>query len=87
MTRELHGRFPLNPLADEEVPFFPEHCLGAGCARWAAKVAIEFVLAFYSVLNIEDGPKLLFSLFPSLRPHRAYVETLLATDAKPGPSQ
>lgn len=33
-------------------PFFPEGCLGSGCARWAAESAISFADQFFAVLEL-----------------------------------
>jgi hypothetical protein len=48
----VQGRFPLNPLADPGVLWFPDQCLGAGCADWAIKQAAEFVTEFCQRLGI-----------------------------------
>lgn len=51
--KKLAGRFPLNPFyAQSGNPFFPDKCLGAGCAMWAAKSAGEFIDKFFEVLGL-----------------------------------
>jgi len=43
LEKTLGGKFTQNPLADPGLPFFPDKCLGGGCARWS----IESCKAFY----------------------------------------
>jgi hypothetical protein len=49
---QLKGRFPLNPLARAEDPFYPEKVLGHGCAAWAIKAAVAFADEFANRLGI-----------------------------------
>ncbi len=42
IERQLKGQFPSTKFAWEEQPFFPAHCLSAGCARWAAESTLTF---------------------------------------------
>lgn len=60
--KQLQGKFPENPwkpqftLINREKaswPFFPEGCLGSGCARWAAKSALNFADAFFAELSLQ----------------------------------
>ncbi len=48
----LNGRFPLNPLAHPGSLWFPDQCLGAGCAEWAVKQAAQFMSEFCERLGI-----------------------------------
>lgn len=41
-----------NP-AEAEYPFFPERCLGSGCAIWASQSALEFADEFFQRLGIQ----------------------------------
>ncbi len=40
-------RFASNQLAVSGNAYFPDHCLGAGCARWAVNSSYEFVKEFH----------------------------------------
>lgn len=49
----LEGRFPENRLMEGGGnPFFPDKCLGAGCAHWAYLTAKKFADEFFSQMNI-----------------------------------
>jgi hypothetical protein len=48
----LNGRFPLNPLANAGSLWFPDQCLGAGCAEWAIKQVVDFMREFCSHLGV-----------------------------------
>ena len=51
--RDLKSRFPPNTLmADSRNPFFPDKCLGAGCASWATGNTVTFVDDFFSQLRV-----------------------------------
>ena len=51
--RKLRARFHPNPLmAASEVPFFPDRCLGSGCASWATESAQAFVDDFFAQLGV-----------------------------------
>jgi len=43
----LHRKFATNPLAKKNVPFFPDKCLGHGCAEWAILNSIIFTDEFF----------------------------------------
>lgn len=51
----FRGKFALNPLTGAKTPFFPERCMGYGCAKWAVESSINFVDHFCSRLGIEPG--------------------------------
>jgi len=53
--RKFRGKFALNPLTGSKTPFFPERCMGFGCAKWAVECSIDFVDHFCSQLGIEPG--------------------------------
>ena len=42
LEKRLRTKFPPNPFVSVDVPWFPDRCLGAGCARWAVRVAQAF---------------------------------------------
>jgi hypothetical protein len=49
--RTLKRRFEENPLAGERFPFWPDLCLSAGCARWAAESAEGFFKSFRELMD------------------------------------
>jgi hypothetical protein len=56
----LKNRFMENPLAHKSRPFFPDKCLGHGCAEWAVKNSLDFTDEFFSRLDLPapyDGIK------------------------------
>jgi len=46
IERQLKGQFPSTKFAWDAQPFFPNHCLSAGCARWAAESSLSFAQEF-----------------------------------------
>ncbi len=60
----LRNRFPLNQLLTfgSSHPFFPEKCLGYGCAAWSVNASIQFVEEFYKEINKEVAVTLLSPL-------------------------
>ena len=48
----LRKTFATNPLAGKNQPFFPEVCLGHGCAEWAIVNSIIFTDAFFRKLDL-----------------------------------
>ncbi|TLM99244.1 MAG: hypothetical protein FDZ75_00535 [Actinobacteria bacterium] len=67
-AKRLKGRFPENPWAAKYMlittdvtpvptvwPFFPERCLGAGCAAWAAQAALGLADEFFERLGVEPS--------------------------------
>lgn len=44
---KLNDCFNINPFSDESDAFFPQKCLGYGCAEWSVKSTIEFIEDFY----------------------------------------
>jgi hypothetical protein len=48
----LHRKFAINPLAGKNVPFFPDKCLGHGCAEWAIMNSIIFTDEFFRRLDM-----------------------------------
>jgi hypothetical protein len=53
LERKFKGKFLLNPLTGRKTPFFPERCLGHGCAKWAVESSVKFVDHCLSRLEIE----------------------------------
>ncbi len=48
----LRAKFALNPLAAKNLPFFPDKCLGHGCAEWAVLNSLIFTSAFFRRLGL-----------------------------------
>jgi hypothetical protein len=48
----LAGRFAENPLAARNLPFFPDRCLGHGCAEWAVTTSLAFTDRFFAPLGL-----------------------------------
>ena len=48
----LEVKFDVNPLAPDAYLWFPEQCLGSGCAKWAVSTAEAFVSVFCTRLGI-----------------------------------
>jgi hypothetical protein len=51
-ARALRRKFATNPFAPKNLPFFPDHCLGHGCAEWAVVNCLIFTDAFFRKLEI-----------------------------------
>jgi len=48
----LRKKFATNPLAPKNLPFFPDTCLGHGCAEWAIANSLIFTDEFFRRLDI-----------------------------------
>lgn len=48
----LKKRFATNPFAGANQPFFPDKCLGHGCAEWAIVNSVIFIEAFFRKLDL-----------------------------------
>ena len=56
LTSKLEGKFELSIFfRSTGNPFFPNKCMGYGCAEWALKNAIIFVDEFYRKIGIETN--------------------------------
>jgi len=56
----LKNKFRENPLAEKNQQYFPDKCLGHGCAEWAVVSCLEFTDAFFNTLDLPapyDGIK------------------------------
>jgi hypothetical protein len=56
----LKDKFMENPLAHKNRPYFPDKCLGHGCAEWAVFNSLEFTDEFFLKLELPapyDGVK------------------------------
>jgi hypothetical protein len=45
----------LNPLAGAERPYFPDHCLGYGCAKWSVTESVRFVDGFFGRIGMSSS--------------------------------
>lgn len=54
----LDGKFPLNPYAAADARWFPDRCLGAGCAKWAVATAEVFGDDFCRRMGIPARPRM-----------------------------
>jgi hypothetical protein len=50
--RNLRKKFATNPLAPKHYPFFPDQCLGHGCAEWAVVNSLIFTDEFFRRLDL-----------------------------------
>jgi hypothetical protein len=50
--KTLKKKFAINPLATKNQPFFPDKCLGHGCAEWAAINCLIFTDTFFQRLGL-----------------------------------
>lgn len=53
LREALADRFEPNPLADPAAFYFPDRCLGSGCAVWALESCRGFAVSFYERLGLE----------------------------------
>jgi hypothetical protein len=80
LEKRLNGKFDLNPFAAKfpvvdgkmphkraNYPFFPERCLGYGCAKWACNVALSFANAFFKKIGTEWHYHAIESRLPTLK--------------------
>lgn len=58
LSRRLDGKFPLNPYAPTDGRWFPDRCLGAGCAKWAVSTAEVFGDDFRRRMGIPARPRM-----------------------------
>jgi hypothetical protein len=57
LAKRLRGRFPDNTLMDGAAnPWFPDHAMGAGCARWSHITARSFVDNWASLMGLTSLP-------------------------------
>jgi hypothetical protein len=60
LEKMLRNKFPVNPLAQKNRPFFPDACFGHGCAQWAVGNSLAFTDEFFKKLELPapyDGIK------------------------------
>jgi len=52
----LKKKFPPSPLVSSKRPWFPDQCLGSGCARWAVETVQLFTNDFYKRMSLPGRP-------------------------------
>jgi len=53
LLKKFRNKFPPSKLAHGNTnPYFPDHCLGAGCAAWAVQAALAFADEFYKRIGV-----------------------------------
>lgn len=53
LSEGLKGKFPTNRLLENTGnPFFPDKCLGHGCAEWAIKSSLKFTDEFFARIGL-----------------------------------
>jgi len=53
LVNSLKAKFKPNRLMENAGnPYFPDHCLGAGCADWAVSTTTTFTKEFFSRLGV-----------------------------------
>lgn len=54
LAEGLKGKFPVNKLMEGfGNPFFPDKCLGHGCAKWAIESCVTFTDEFFSKMGLK----------------------------------
>lgn len=73
----LEVKFDVNPLAPDAHLWFPDRCLGSGCAKWAVASAEAFVSVFCTRLGIppRTSPSPTSSLPKSSKNSKPYPRT------------
>jgi hypothetical protein len=56
LEARLKDAFPSSPLVSANRPWFPDRCLGSGCAAWAVKTAQLFTNDFYRRMALPGRP-------------------------------
>lgn len=67
MEKRFRGRFTTNQLfLGIANPFYPDHCLGFGCCKWAIESALDFYKEFWATLGLPNRHSDFWSTLPSL---------------------
>ncbi|MEO8194281.1 MAG: hypothetical protein ABI681_10560 [Gemmatimonadales bacterium] len=56
LEKRLAKKFPPSPLVSSQRPWFPDRCLGAGCAKWAVQTVQVFTNDFYQRMALPGRP-------------------------------
>jgi hypothetical protein len=53
LKKIFKNKFPANRLMKgQKNPYFPDHCLGSGCAEWAVKASVALADEFFSRMDL-----------------------------------
>ena len=56
LESRLQRKFPPSPLVSSRRPWFPDQCLGSGCAKWAVQTVQVFTNDFYRRMALPGRP-------------------------------
>jgi hypothetical protein len=56
LESRLRDKFDPSPLVSSRRPWFPDRCLGAGCAKWAVETVQVFTNDFYARMALPGRP-------------------------------
>jgi hypothetical protein len=56
LEERIRKKFPPSPLVSARRPWFPDRCLGSGCAKWAVKTVQLFTNDFYRRMSLPGRP-------------------------------
>ena len=56
LESRLAKKFPPSPLMSSKRPWFPDQCLGSGCAKWAVETVQVFTNDFYRRMALPGRP-------------------------------
>lgn len=56
LESRLQKKFPPSPLVSSRRPWFPDQCLGSGCAKWAVETVQSFTNDFYRRMALPGRP-------------------------------
>jgi len=56
LEERIRKKFPPSPLVSARRPWFPDRCLGSGCAKWAVKTVQIFTNDFYRRMSLPGRP-------------------------------
>ena len=56
LEERLKEKFPPSPLVSAKRPWFPDQCLGSGCALWAVETVQVFTNDFYRRMSLPGRP-------------------------------
>lgn len=54
LEKTLKGKFALNRLADPNLPFYPDRCLGGACAQWSVDSSEAFHKEFRTRMGLPE---------------------------------